>query len=194
MAHLQPTHYQHKTNQYAEQFTTELKNLLRQLKQIVTSAAQQVKSSVSDKLKNVGDIDLFMMGIDVVGSKYIIENFIINSVTSINSQEVNVWDFMREKNDAYFLQNLDVLFSNDKSASVKEKFRFFFPLVAQGIKDGIWRSLHNLVKIAIHYVHYKRVPSVSATNKKMYSYMSEFPKIDIVREIRGWSVMPSFTD
>jgi hypothetical protein len=185
--------FQEKLNKYANDFKEDLKSMLQLLKELINVLYNNGKLTKEES--NTKDIDKFLFALELVNGSFLITNFIKNSqITLQNNTKVNLWDYLRQKDEKFFVDNLDVLFPHEQAKSVCDKFKIVFPKVDNDSKKIVWDFLHALVKESIFYVHYKRVPGVNPqTNKKKYSYMNEFPTVDIIYELRSWSLSPSFT-
>lgn len=185
--------FQEKLNKYANDFKEDLKSLLQLLKELIIVLSSNGKLSKEDS--NTADIDKFLFALELVNGSFLINNFIKNSqIVLENKTKINLWDYIREKNEKFFVENLDALFPQEQAKSVREKFKIVFPSVDKDAKKLVWDFLHALVKESIYYVHYKRVPGVNPeTKKKKYSYMNEYPNVDIIYELRSWLITPSFT-
>ena len=121
----------------------------------------------------------------------------------IQNSHANCWDWIKTKNEKYFVDNAGDLFSFlpvDKLNLFQDLYRAVDKegngLIPQELKDEIWFLLGSMVKISIKYIHRERRPqTISSENGPLRVYnASFFPDVDVQKHASTWEISLPFPE
>lgn len=125
---------------------------------------------------------------------YLIQGFIENS-------HEKCWDFIRTRNDEFFVKNASEIFKYLPINQV-DLFKDLFSavdshgnkVIPRGLMDEIWDLFHAMVKISIKYIHNNRSPYSYSTQSGIFNAYgsSFFDNVNIAHHASVWNVNLDF--
>ena len=118
---------------------------------------------------------------------------------SYGSPDNNYWDEIRDRNEEFFINHSDSVFSNvPVGKGNMTAFKTLFTakdengenIINGEDRDAIWDMFFSLVKICIKYIHRVReciIVEIDGKWKKRYQ-KNFFPKIKVLKEAKKWDI------
>jgi hypothetical protein len=114
---------------------------------------------------------------------------------------VNCWDYMKKRDEEFFLNNVKSIFGSLPIDNVNLFVDLFSTkdtsgksIISQRTKDNVWEILDAMILISIKYIHQNRNPFSQRQGdviKKMYS-ASFMDMMDMGANVRLWGVKLDF--
>ena len=157
---------------------------LELLMDLISNSMKILQQSTSLNYENeMAKLNLYKAGIKFLGSRNITENFIKYS-------HEDCWDQIKNKDENFFLQNAQQVFASVPSSTI-DSLKLIFTsvdkngetIIDEDYKNNIWKTLHNMIKISIKYVH--RVRKEKMVNSEKYDNF--LPEINLLHHAQNWN-------